>query len=632
MGRFADARRDGTYYSGDRGPKGFSARPVTPAEMVAAQTAFGGGARPGAPGAQSAALLYDADGHELSFDAFSSPIDGGPGWPIQPRITDASRPPREFAYPIGWNLIPGPRTEDGSLGFDQLRALSLACWQYRVAVNYRKKQVRGIRWEVTPKDAKTPAAKAKFQKDIDRVQAFFRKPNKIDGLGFNEWVGQIVEEMLVVDAVPMFKYPDKAGNLYALVQIDGATIKILIDQFGHYVGYQQILYGYPATQYPTYDPATRSAVIRDADELSGRLDYITTNPSVTNVYGTSTLEQLTPTINIAIARTARQLSWYTDGTVPDSFIEAPEGYTVAQIKQLQQLYTTLYSGNNALRSGMTVLPPGAKYTPAKPFAFSKEESEEIISIICANEGVSRSIFISQTNRATAEIQRDDASDTGLRPIINTLKDYLDRIIEDGFGLPDLEMNPIEKTAGNEWEQAQSKALYVSSGLRTVDEVRAEDGLDPLPESKPTPLALAPPLAPGQAPPGAPVSSKPKGKPGQPDQDSQDATDNAAKSELSTWERFARNRIAKGKHAAPFVASVLPEDVADLVIRGLKTASTDTQVRAVFTEAREAIEKKKANPLRDARKKAATRHLADQTLELFAHQRAAVERVYREASA
>jgi hypothetical protein len=65
---------------------------------------------------------------------------------------------------------------------------------------------------------------------------------------------------------------------------------------------------------------------------------------------------------------------------------------------------------------------------------------------------------------------------------------------------------------------------------------------------------------------------------------------------------------------------------------LAAAGTDTQVRAVFTEAREAIEKKKANPLRDARKKAATRHLADQTLELFAHQRAAVERVYREASA
>jgi Phage portal protein len=585
VSRFAQARAEGSYTSG-----AFGARPVTPAELVAAQSSWSGGSRSAAGGGpQPPALLYDADGKELGFESFRSPFDGGPGFPIQPRLTDSARPPREFQYTPGWNLIPTPRGEGGMLRFAALRALAAVCWQFRVAVNYRKKQVRGTRWDFGPKDAKTPGAKKEFQEDIDRVNAFFRAPNRIDRTGFGEWIGQMVEEMLIVDAVPFFKHPSKDGSLYALVQIDGATIKQIIDEFGHVIGYQQILYGYPATQYPTYDPTTKTAVIRDADELNGRLDYVVTNPTVSNVYGTSTLEQLGPIIDIAIRRTAKQLSWYQDGTVPESLIEAPEGYTPEQIMQLQKMFNEEFSGNDRLRSSMTLLPHGANYTPTKPFAFSKDESEEIISIICASEGIPRSIFTSQTNRATAEMQRDDAQDTGLRPIMLTIKDALDRWIQNDLGAPDLEATPVERTAGNEWEGAQRKALMVTSGLRTVDEMRAEDGLDPLPEED-RPEAKAARMAAIMAASAKPGEEKPGGKP--PFAPKPSADDAAQKSELGAWERFARKRLEKGKQTAAFDTSALSEDVSNLVMLGLAAAGTDAQVRAVFSDARGAIEKKK----------------------------------------
>lgn len=586
-GRFAQARADGSYVSG-----AFNARPMTPAELVSTQASWSGGSRSAAGGGpQPPALLYDADGKELGFESFRSPFDGGPGFPIQPRITDSARPPREGQYNPGWNLIPTPRGEGGMVRFAELRALAAVCWQFRVAVNYRKKQVRGTRWEFGPKDAKTPAAKKEFQVDIDRVNAFFRAPNRIDRTGFGEWIGQAIEEMLIVDAVPFYKYPAKDGSLYALVQIDGATIKPLIDEYGHIIGFQQILYGYPATQYPTYDPTMKTALVRDADELDGRLDYIVTNPTVDNVYGTSTLEQLRPIIDIAIRRTAKQLSWYQDGTVPESLIEAPEGYTPDQIMQLQRMFNEEFSGNDRLRSSMTLIPHGANYTPTRPFQFSKDESEEIISIICASEGIPRSIFTSQTNRATAEMQRDDAQDTGLRPIMLTIKDALDRWIQNDLDAPDLEATPIERTAGNEWEGAQRKALMVTSGLRTVDEMRAEDGLDPLSEEE-RPEAKAAKMSAIMA-----ASAKPKPgeeKPGEkpPFGAKPPADETAQKSELGAWERFARKRLEKGKQAAMFDTSALPEDVSDLVMRGLAAAGTDAEVRAVFAGARGRIEKKK----------------------------------------
>lgn len=587
VSRFADARANGTYSSGDRGV----GRNSSPAELTARMSAYGGGMRSGADGQpQPPALLYDSDGKPLPFEAFRSSIDGGPGTPLQPRFTDSSRPPRESQFTPGWNLIPTPRSEGGMVRFPELRALAMACWQFRVAVNYRKKQMRGLRWEIAPKEAKTPTAKKKYQTDIDRVKAFFSKPNPIDNLRFGEWVGQAIEEMLTVDATVFFKYPTKDGkSLHALVQIDGATIKQLIDEFGHVVGYQQILYGYPATQYPTYDPATKSAVVRDSDELLGRISYIVMNPSVDSVYGTSTLEQLRPTIDIAIRRTARQLAWYQDGTVPDSFIEAPDGWIPEQITAMQRIYNELYSGNEILRSQMTLLPHGANYTPTKAFAYSKEESEEIVSIICASEGLPRSIFTSQTNKATSEMQRDEAQDTGFTPIKMVFKDFLDDIIENDLGAPDLEANPVDTVSGSEWELAQAKSLSCGAkAWRTVDEIRAEGGEDPMPEEA-LPVVMAPgavgpdgkPVAAPVAPPRAKVA--PKAPP---------ADEAAQKADLGAWERFARKRLEKGKQSASFVSTALPGDVTDLVVRGLAAAGTDTQIRAVFVEARETIEKRK----------------------------------------
>lgn len=623
-GRFAQARADGTYRPGSAG-----GQLISPAELVAAMSAFGGGARSGANGQlQGGAVLYDSTGEPLPFTAFRSGIDGGPGTPIQPRDTDPSRPPREFQFSPGWNLIPTPRGEGGMARFDELRALAMACSYFRIAVNYRKKQIRGLRWEISPKDAKTPAAKKKYQKDIDRVTAFFRRPNRVDNLRFGEWIGQALEELLTVDATVFFKYPAKNGkDLHSLVQIDGATIKQIIDEFGHVTGYQQILYGYPATQYPTYDPTTKTAIVLGEKQLAGRIAYIVTNPSVNNVYGTSTLEQLRPTIDVAIRRTARQLSWYQDGTVPDSFIEAPDAWVPDQIRQMQTIFDELYSGNEKLRAGMTVLPGGANYTPAKPFAYSKEEEEAIISMICANEGIPRSIFVSTTNRATGEMQRDESQDTGLKPLKGTLKDALDEFIELDQDAPDLEFTWVDTPAGNEWELAQAKALYVTSGIKTADEIRAEDGMDPLPEPDPAPaITLVPPLPGQQQPAVAGAPGKPAPKPGVPVAPKDDA---AQKAELGTWERFARKRLEKGKHAAAFISTALPEDVSGLVVRGLAAAGTDAQVRAVFESARALIEKKKAHPLRDTRKKTATKHLADETLDLFEHQRKALMEVARE---
>jgi hypothetical protein len=605
-GRFDQARADGSYRAGVAGVTRPLGGPTTgvfvPAEYVAAMSSFNYNSSGSGP-----AQLFGPDGKPLGFEAFHSPIDGAPGAPLSPRFPDPTFPPREFQFSPGFNLMPTPRGEGDATRFPELRALAAACPYLRIAISHRKKQVRGMSWDVAPLDAKTPSAKKEFQKDIDRVKAFIAKPNRIDGLRFGEFMQQATEEVYTTDALTFFKHPTLDGSeLHSLVQIDGATIKPVIDVYGHVVGFQQILYGYPTTQYRT-SPVMEPEVVRDVDELEGRILYLVSTPVVDSVYGSPVAEEIRPVVDLAIRRWAKQLAWYTDGTVPEATMEYPAP-TVEILQRAQAYFDELY--RDADRARVRLLPPGANLQQMKPFQYTKDEEEALISMICAFMGVPRSIFVAQVNKATAETQRDEAQDVGFKPLKTFHKDWLDDLIQNDLGCPELEFVWVDTISGSEWEMAQAQALYVSSGIMSIDEVRAERGLDPLPEGTPAPDAV---VHAGTPPATGVVQPTPGAKPGEerPVQPGSPAEHDAAheleaapppagapkkkpepaaqKAELAAWEKFARRRVEKGKHTAPFEILTLPKDIANAVVRGLAAADTDAGVRAVFVKAKEHLE-------------------------------------------
>jgi hypothetical protein len=579
-GRFAQSKADGSYRPGSAGGQ------FIPAEMVAQMSSFGGGQ----VGNQTPALLYGADGQLLTIDDFRSPLDGSPGVPLQPRFTDPDFTPREFQFTPGFNLIPTPRAESNQTRFAELRMLVAACPYLRIAISDRKQRIRAMKWEVGPLDDKTPAGRKKFQAEIDEVTNFLRKPNRIDNLRFGEFISQATEEVYVTDALTFFKHPTKDGSkLHSLVQINGETIKPVIDQFGHVVGYQQILYGYPTTQYRT-QPVPPPEVVRTAEELEGRILYLVSTPKVDSVYGSPVAEEIRPVVDLAIRRWSKQLAWYTDGTVPEAVMEASAGWTPDQIVKMQAFFDQLFTDRD--RAKVRMIPAGSNFQQLKPFQYTKEEEEALLSLICARMGVPRSLFVAQTNRATAQTQRDDSQDVGVEPLKVFHTDWLDDLIQSDFGFKDLGFEWVTSRAGDEYQEAQARALYVSSGIRTIDEVRADMGDEPLPESE-RPEAKAAKMAeimaasakpkPGEEKPGEkPVfGQKPKEKPPAADEQTE-------KAELAAWEKFARRRVEKGKQSAEFVVNALPKEVADLIVRGLAAAGTDSEVRDVFTKAKEHV--------------------------------------------
>lgn len=570
------------------------------------------------------------DGRPVASGDWRTPIDTGPADPLPPRIPVAGYPPREHQYPLGFNLVPTPRTEGGkTYTFKQLRAWADMCPYFRLAVEYRKKQLRARNFDVVPcEDARSPAARRQYTADIDRVSRFIKRPNRVNDLTFSEWIGQAIEEALIVDALVFFKQWHFNGDL-SMVQVDGETIKPVIDPWGHVVAYQQVIWGMPATQY-------QAGVIGEYEK--GELAYWVYNPRVNGVYGTSAIEEILPVILTAVKRSQTHLAWYTDGNIPDAFLSSPANWTAEQIIKYQKFLDEELTDIKQRRKAR-LLPNGSTYVQAKPFAFSKEEEDAIAAIVLAYLGVPKMVLVSQVNRATAEAQQEDAGDVGLAPLVRWVEEHLTDLVQRDLEAPDLKVICTDGLEGQDDAATDRFVKLVAARVLTSNEVRAEMGRDPIAEdmaggSKIDPQYLqraifeagvirrdelratlglppdpvngdlyvtigafgaTPPEELGAASAGATPAPAPVGAPPTPggpnaDRDAvvahavgllADEGAVAAKAELATWKRYALNRFAKGRHADPFECRVIPAHEAGAIRKALGAARTRDEVVAAF---------------------------------------------------
>jgi hypothetical protein len=381
----------------------------------------------------------------------------GPQQPLGP-MAPLEVKGRQFDYPFGANLNYIPRADD-CISFFELRGLADALPLLRAVIETRKDQIAGQSYAVR---ARARADAPDASKSIDAAASFFARPDR--RRSFADWLRMLLEDMLVIDAATIYPRYTRGGSLYSLDIIDGATIKPLIGEDGRSPeppdpAYQQILHGVPAADF-------------SADELL----YLPRNMRAHRLYGMSPVEQIALTVNIALRRDAATLDYYRTGSSPDAFATLPREWTADQIRQFQDYFDALMSGNLARRRMTKFMPADFKLIEARQPPLKDMYDEWLARIICYAFSVPASPFVSQVNRATSETLRLQATQEGLVPLKAWIKNALDHVIQVCMNEPGLEFVRVGDDAVDPLQQAQTLNILVSAGIKTHEEARADLGL------------------------------------------------------------------------------------------------------------------------------------------------------------
>jgi HK97 family phage portal protein len=388
-----------------------------------------------------------------------------PGYPLAPSEPEKTR---LWDFPVGVNTVYTPRAYE-PVSFAELRALADGHDITRLAIETRKDQIERLDWVIRPRGNSHGDGKADARSTdprIARLAEFWRRP---DGeRPFATWLRELLEDVLVLDAPALEIRRNRAGDIIGLDVVDGATIKLLIDDTGRRPpppapAFEQVIHGRPWK-------------LLTGDELI----YLPRNPRPHRAYGFGPVEQIVMTINIGLRRQAAQLQHFTEGNVPPGLLNAPDGWSAEQIRQFQEWFDSVLAGNTASRSRLVWAPSGTKYQAFKEAPYKDEFDEWLARIVCYAFSLPATAFTRQVNRATAETAQEAATAEGLAPLMGWVKRLADHVIQDRFGARDLEFAWLDLRPEDPDLQSKILDLYVRSGIYAVNEARQVLGLDPVP--------------------------------------------------------------------------------------------------------------------------------------------------------
>lgn len=387
----------------------------------------------------------------------------GPGEPIAPMHTPGTEP-RQYQYMIGQNIVEQPRANE-KVSFETMTSVLEMYDVAQMAIEVRLDELRNLDWDIVPYDENDTT---KYESEIKQVRDFFEKP---DGhMLFDEFQNIIAYDWLAYDALAIYPHLSKGGKLGALEPVDGRTITPLVDYYGRTPeapapAYMQWMYGMPWTW-----------LSRD------QLLYKPFNTSASSPYGRSPVEWMLTTINTDVRYQLYFLQYFTEGSIPDTWVNAPEGVTdPKQIKAIQDMYDATMVGNQAFKHRVKFLPPGSKPVQAKEIKFDINFPQFMLRKTCAAFKVTPAElgFTEMVNKSSGETQENVQFRRSIRPSAMFFSRIYTGIIHRYFGLKNLQFKYLNIDEQEDMLlMAQRDQIYIQAGVVSPDEVRVQRlGLD-----------------------------------------------------------------------------------------------------------------------------------------------------------
>jgi hypothetical protein len=397
-----------------------------------------------------------------------------PGMPLNPTQPIGAEP-RQFEYMIGQNIVQKPRSTE-QIQFETIRNVIEMYDIAQIAIEVRQDELRNLDWNIVPADEDNPDETKKYESEIRKIRAFFEKP---DGHTlFDDFQNQLAYDWLAFDALTIYPHLTKGGELSALEPVDGTTIAPLVDYFGRIPevpapAYVQWAYGMPW-------------VWLTKDQLIYRPFRKRTN----KLYGFSPIEWLLNTINTDIRFQLYFLQYFTEGSVPETWIEAPESaQSPEQIKAIQEMYDTVMAGDQAQKHKVKWIPFGSKVTNAKETKFDVNFPLFMLQKTCAAFKVTPAElgFTEKVNKSSGETQENVQYRRSIKPSAMFFARIYTGIINKYFNMPNLKFKFLNIEEQEDMlMMAQRDEIYIKNGVVSPDEVRIQrlgleaDSVKPVP--------------------------------------------------------------------------------------------------------------------------------------------------------
>ena len=446
-----------------------------------------------------------------------------PGLPITPGainpVGDNGRAdPRRYEYQVAQNI--NVATEQKLVPFKTLRGAAEQIDIVRRCIEVLKSKITGIDWDIViAEDASEKIiseiggdhvramaqARDKFADEIYRCRTFWENPDKANGYTFIDWLMVSLEEILVLDAWAIWPQRTVGGDLYGLQVLDGSTIKPLLDDRGMRpiapnAAYQQILYGFPRSEFTAQNDNPEADGEFTADELA----YLIRNRRAMSVYGNSPVERCLPVADLYLRRQQWLRAEWTDGVLPELMfkVDPDFGNDPILLRQLENSLNDDLAGQTEQRKRARVLPAG--FDPVQFDGYGEKFKEildtYLVTSICGHFGVMPTEIgfsghggLGNSGHQMGEQQ--SAQQIGVGPLVTWLSKMLTNLSYSYLGMPrELEFKfMIDEGRDNESE-AKRADIELRGATRTINERRSELGL-PLLD---TPAADQPMLVAGQS--------------------------------------------------------------------------------------------------------------------------------------
>lgn len=401
-----------------------------------------------------------------------------PGRPLDP-FWGYRRPPRTWDYSVGENVQLTPRWN--RISFATLKALTESYDVAQICIRHLINDVRSLDYQFMPPSN----VQEDVTDDVEFAEKFFEYP---DGRQpFRSWIAEFLQDVLRYDAGSLYIRRDEGDRPIALEVVSGATIIPLVDFFGRM----------PLDSDPLEHVAARVKEIGgywDGQQVPAFLQIIEGMPWVwlsasdilyqpwfpmpDSQYGQAPLEATLLMANTSVRYQWYVLQYFTEGTIPAGFMEAPPDLSdPVQVQRWQETWDSFVQGDQSMLRKIRWVPAGSNFVPIKPFQFDVDFPLVFDRRTMASFGVTPNDlgWTEDVNRSTGDTQIDVQFRVGTLPLVKNCEDIINTFIKRHLKLKARIQFDVGREVEDRLATAQAEEIYIRCGVLSADEPRMRLG-------------------------------------------------------------------------------------------------------------------------------------------------------------